>query len=215
MFALCAPAQADDFLETEGRLSDRDFYRLVSCRAAPGKACEERLVRWSERDARALGIGLATVASDYPDDLALQMDRSIDLVISTLNGVDADLRLRRVTKTSQADIAIHLIGAGAGDMIHGTGNSEVDGTEIGAALVHIRWNLVGDIVEGTIAVASDIPLTEAYPVLLEEITQSLGLMTDIRNPYYEGRSVFSEDSNNVTKLSDQDRIAIQRHYPLP
>ena len=41
----------------------------------------------------------------------------------------------------------------------------------------------------------------------------MGLMTDIRNPYYETRSVFSEDSNTVQKLGVQDRMALRRHYP--
>ena len=49
--------------------------------------------------------------------------------------------------------------------------------------------------------------------MLEELTQSMGLMTDIRNPYYETRSVFSEDSNSVVKLGEQDREALRLHYP--
>jgi hypothetical protein len=49
--------------------------------------------------------------------------------------------------------------------------------------------------------------------MIEELSQAMGLMTDIRNPYYETQSVFSEDSNSVQKLGEQDREALRRHYP--
>lgn len=206
---------ADDYLTTQGRLSNEDFYHLVACRAAPGQACSDRIVQWSAANAMRLGVGIASVAEGYPPELAREMSRGIDRVITTLNGADAALRLERATKSSQAGISIHLIGAGQGGIIQGTGNNEMDGVSIGAALVHIRWNLSGDITRGTIALASDIPQDEAFPILLEEITQSLGLMTDIRSPYYRDISVFSEDSNEVDRFSDQDLYAIRRHYPNP
>lgn len=49
--------------------------------------------------------------------------------------------------------------------------------------------------------------------MLEEITQALGFMTDIRNPAYDGVSVFSEDSNAAKTLGPQDIMALRRHYP--
>ncbi|SMY06566.1 DUF2927 domain-containing protein [Flavimaricola marinus] len=214
-FGVAGAALAEDFVVTEGPLSDEAFYRLVACRAAPGKGCSERMVRWPASAAAELGIGLASIDDSYPPDLAQRMDQAIDRVIDTLNGAGAGLRLVRAVRTTQADISVHLVGAVQGGLIQGTGNIEMDGVEIGAALVHIRWNLAGNIIRGTIAVASDVPPDEAYPVLLEEITQSLGLMTDIRNPYYEDISVFSEDSNGVMSLSAQDLFAIRRHYPPP
>jgi hypothetical protein len=38
-------------------------------------------------------------------------------------------------------------------------------------------------------------------------------MTDIRNPAYDGVSVFSEDSNAVLRLGPRDKEALRRHYP--
>jgi hypothetical protein len=48
--------------------------------------------------------------------------------------------------------------------------------------------------------------------MLEELTQAMGLMSDIKNPYYEGKSVFSEDSNDSKELGYQDVVALRRHY---
>ena len=50
-------------------------------------------------------------------------------------------------------------------------------------------------------------------VMLEEITQGLGLMTDKGGPYYQSRSIFSQSSNALTKLGKRDIIALGRHYP--
>ncbi len=40
-------------------------------------------------------------------------------------------------------------------------------------------------------------------------------MTDIRNPYYETRSIFSQDSNSQKQLGAQDKYALLQHYPRP
>ena len=208
-------AAAQDYLVTEGPLSDRDFHRLVACRADPGKSCRERMVRWPAREAMDIGVGLARIPPGYPPPLASRIDRAIDAAIAAINASGAALHLTRVSKSSLADIRIHLTTARQGQPITGTGNPEMDGVEIGAALVHIRWNLAGEITRGTIALARDIPPDEAFPVVLEELTQSLGLMTDIRNPHYEGLSVFSEDSNSATRLGEQDLTALRLHYPPP
>ena len=73
----------------------------------------------------------------------------------------------------------------------------------------------GYITEAVIVLAADLPEDETLPVLLEELTQGMGLLTDIRNPVYNATSVFSEDSNTVRKLGPQDRAALRLHYPLP
>ena len=206
-------AQEADFLTTSGPLSDEDFYRLVSCRAYPGKPCQQDLVRWPSPRASALRVGIRSVAEGYPSMLQDQLDGGLDLAIRALNEAGGNLTLLREREAEMQDISIHLISSRTGEPIRGTGNPEMDGLPIGAALVHIRWNGYRQIEEATIAMASDLPLSMAYPVLLEELTQALGLMTDIRNPHYDRISVFSEDSNIVTKLGEQDRAAIRRHYP--
>lgn len=213
--AMPGQAQEADFVTCEGPLSDADFYRLVACRAPPGKPCQEPYVRWRPEAARALRIGFAPVAPGYPALLREQLLGGLDLAIGSINRVGADVYLLRETDPARQDITIHLVSSREGEAITGTANPEMDGFVIGAALVHIVWNDARQITRGTIALAADIPLGHAYPVLLEEVTQSLGLMTDIRNPHYDTRSVFSEDSNLVRKLGPQDRMAVLRHYPNP
>ena len=89
----------------------------------------------------------------------------------------------------------------------------MDGEILGAALVTVWWDAYNRITDAVIVMAADLPPREVVPVLLEEMTQGLGLLTDVRNPYYNGRSVFSEDSNSARVLSPQDRLVLQMHYP--
>jgi Protein of unknown function (DUF2927) len=49
-------------------------------------------------------------------------------------------------------------------------------------------------------------------IVLEELAQALGPINDIRNPHYEGVSIFSEDSNAQTVLGSQDRMVLKRLY---
>lgn len=213
VLALPAHGQDADFVACHGPLSDEDFYRLVACRAPPGKPCREEFVRWAPEDARALSIGFGPVADGYPAVLRDQMFHGLDLAVRAINRVGANLHLVHEDDPTRQDITIHLVSSREGELIAGTDNPEMDGFPLGAALVHISWDENNHIREATIAMASDIPLSNAYPVLLEEVTQALGLMTDIRNPHYETISVFSEDSNLVRKHGPQDRMAILRHYP--
>lgn len=206
-------AMADDFVVTNGPISDDDFYRLVACRAEPGQPCPYDFIRWAPEQARDLRIGFAPISPDYPPQLADHMQHSLDLAIRAINAIGADLTLVRGDKDDDLDIRLHLAPIRAGDRIFGTGVREVDGVTIGAGLVHLFWDDNLNLTQGVIVLAEDIPFNEAYPILLEEVTQALGLLTDVRDPYYETRSVFSEDSNTVTKHGAQDIMAILRHYP--
>lgn len=201
---------AQEFIRSDGPLQDHEFYRLVSCAAPPGRGCQAPIVRWGKPVVR---VTFAPIPEAYPERLAIEMNRVLDTSIAQINGSVESVTLRRVSKSEPADIVLHLLPIRAGDAIRGTGKREVDGVPIGAALVQIWWDESLSIDEAVIVFAGDIPIDEAGPIMLEELTQSLGLMTDIRNPYYETRSVFSEDSNSVRKLGSQDRMALGRHYP--
>jgi hypothetical protein len=212
-WSAAAAAQQIDYLETEGRLSAEDFYRLVSCRALPGGPCTAEPVRWSPERARDLAIGFAPVPPDYPAELAESMSEAVDHAIAEINDAGAALRLRRAADGETPDITVHLATVHEGDAIEGTGVWGVDGQVIGAALVTVWWNEGQDLTEAVIVLAEDLPAQDIVPVVLEELTQAMGLMTDIRNAAYEGVSVFSEDSNSATRLGPQDREALRRHYP--
>jgi hypothetical protein len=207
------PAQPADYLETEGLLSLEDFYRLVSCRALPGGPCTAEPVRWPPERARDLRVGFASLPRGYPQPTADRMARAVDAAIREINDAGAALRLRRAKPGEDLDIAIHLAPVDEGDLIEGTGVRGVDGQEIGAALVTVWWDEKQSLTDAVIVLAEDLPEADLDPVVLEELTQAMGLMTDIRNPDYEGLSVFSEDSNRVTRLGPQDRDALRRHYP--
>ncbi len=210
---LSTAAEAVDFVVTEGKLSNGDFYRLVACAAPPGQPCVEEIVRWPADQALGLGVALAPVSDAYPAPMAVAMSRALDDAIIAINRVGAGVRLHRVARGADAPIVVHLVPVGTGERIAGTGNRWVDGTTIGAGLVTVWWNEQLELTDALIALVADLPRDEVYPVMLEELTQSLGLLTDIRNPDYVKLSVFSEDSNAVTRLGPQDRIALRLHYP--
>lgn len=209
-----AGAQEVDYLATEGKLTAEDFYRLVACRALPGQACSVEIVRWAPPVARRLAVAVAPVPAAYPADMAQAASRALDRAIAEINGAGAAINLVRVGKGEAAPITIHLSPVYEGQVIQGTGVDGVDGQTIGAALVTVWWDEAFALTSAVIVLACDLPVTDLEPVILEELTQATGLMTDIRNPAYETLSVFSEDSNTVTRLSPLDRDVLRRHYPL-
>jgi hypothetical protein len=170
-------------------------------------------VRWAEADALSLTVSVAPVAPSYPKALGKEMLAALDRAIAEINGAQARLRLLRAEPGEVGRIRLFLTPVGENQPIRGTEISGVDGVEIGAGLTTVWWNDRREITEAVIVMAGDLPVPQVFPVLLEELTQSLGLLTDIRNPWYETRSVFSEDSNSVTRLGPQDVMALRRHYP--
>lgn len=210
---IAGPAAAVEFIVTSGKLSDDDFYNLVACAAVPGGPCAEQIVRWPRAATQDLTVAVAPVPGDYPKQLSKVMVEALDRAIIELNASGANLHLRRISWADGPLIRLFLTPAGDGEEIRGTGSDSVDGQIIGAGLTTIWWNDRRQITRGIIAMASDLPEPEVYPVILEELTQSMGLLTDIRNPFYDLRSVFSEDSNSVTRLGPQDLMALRRHYP--
>jgi hypothetical protein len=207
---LATPLVAQEYIVTEGPLTDGEFYSLVSCAATPGRGCNEPIIRW---DAPVVTVTFAPIPRMYPTDLAREMTRTLDTAITQINAAVAGVNLRRVSKSQPADILLYLQPIRAGDAIRGTGHPEMDGIPIGAAQVQVFWDGDLKLTDAVIVFAADILIDQAGPIMLEELTQAMGLMTDIRNPYYETRSVFSEGSNTVTKLGVQDRAALRFHYP--
>lgn len=208
--ALSTPLAAQEYMVTGGPLSNDDFYHIVACAALPGQGCGQPLVHW---DKPVVTVTFAPIPVTYPTDIAREMGRKLDTAIMQINASAPGLTLRRVPKSSPADVVVYLQPIRTGGAIRGTGFAGMDGTPIGAALVQVYWDENLKLIEAAIAFAADIPLDQVGPIMVEELTQSMGLMTDIRNPYYETRSVFSEDSNSVAKLGVQDRAALRLHYP--
>lgn len=118
-----------------------------------------------------------------------------------------------VPDTSAPDITIHLLDTARAKRITGSTAPRLNGLTMANAITAL------DVTESTITGAAigfsnTITIRQYRSVILEEITQALGLITDIQNPYYRTRSILSQNADNSLKtLGEQDRIALIRHYP--
>ena len=206
-------AVAQEFITTDVPLSDTDFYRLVSCAAPLGGDCEKDLVRWSPADAQDISIGIVQVEIGYPEVAAQLAITALNSAITQLNATDANLHVTLSDKSIKPDIGIHLLTIVEGDAIRNTGLDPLDGEIIEAAKTQLWWRGDLSLIEGAIVFGKDIDPNDLPSIMLEEVTQSMGLLTDIGGPFYQTRSIFSESSNQLTMLGEQDVMALRRHYP--
>lgn len=203
---------AQEFIAVPHILSDEAFYRLVACGAPPGLDCNKPLIYWPEEQRLSLRVGIANTAESFPDYKFDLVDAAIDAAIAEINAAGAHLYLERVYE-GDIDIPVFLIDAPQGGVIRGTGIAELDGSDIAIGRVAIRSRGT-DIIAASIAISQDIRRREIASVVLEEMVQSLGLLTDIASPAYE-HSIFNENGNSATRLRGQDAAALRRHYPRP
>jgi hypothetical protein len=109
------------------------------------------------------------------------------------------------------DVPIYLVDAPQGGEIAGTGCRR-SGRLVDlhrarrAALARRRDH------GAAIAISGDIQRREIASVVLEELVQAMGLVTDVVSPAYSD-SIFSENDNSTTRLRGQDAAALRRHYP--
>ena len=208
---LCLPlsAAASDGVISDGKLSNTDLYNLTACGAAPGGTCEGPFVRWGQP---VVVVALPPADAGMDPALAAQIDTALDQAIATLNGARAGIRLQRGLSRKAPDIMLHRIGLKEGERTRGIPGM-TDGLEIGVGYMQINWDDGLLITDGTIVIAADISPEDVRSVVLEELTQSLGFLYDIENPYYEGVSIFSQDSNETISITGQDRAILRLHYP--
>ncbi len=212
LLALPAPrgGAAQEFIAVPDLISDEAFYRLVACAAPPGGNCGKPFIFWPEDRRLALRVGIAAVADSFPDYKFDLVDAALDAAIAEINAAGAHVFLERVYQ-GEMDIPVHLIETSQGEVIRGTGVAELDGSDIAIGRVAIR-SRGAEIVAASIAISRDIRRREVASVVLEELVQSLGLVTDVASPAYE-RSIFAENGNNMTRLMGQDAAVLRRHYP--
>jgi hypothetical protein len=210
-----ALAQIDDWVVIDGKLSDEDFYRLVACGAPPGGAClDDAFPVWPNPSARALRISLmpaeAGVGSAYSD----QVSAALDQAIAEINGVGSGLNLIRADGARHPHVRVFITTAGNFEPISGTGIAGIDGAIMGGAQVTLWWDGSADkLYDAVIVMAGDLTPGTVLPIMLEELTQAMGFLFDIRSDIYADQSVFSEDSNSVRELGVQDRMVLRRAYP--
>lgn len=208
-----ASAHAQEFVRADGALSDSDFYGLVSCAAPPAGVCQKETVRWSPADAQDLSIGFVQIERGYPQALSKKIAAALADAIEQINITGADLHLTLWDGYRKPDIGLHLLTIVEGDIIKTTGLAPLDGAILAAAKTQLWWRSDHSLIEGAIVFGSDINSADLPSIMLEEVTQSMGLLTDIGGPYYQTRSIFSEISNQMTELGVQDIMALRRHYP--
>lgn len=214
LISLPAPRgfSAQEYLTVPDTISDDAFYRLVACAAVPGGECNKPFIYWPEDRRLALRVGIADTANSFPTYKLDIVDAAIDAAIAEINAAGANLFLVRVYE-GEMDIPLHLVDTPQGGVISGTGVDELDGSDIAIGRVAIR-SRGENIVAATIAISQDIRRREIASVILEELVQSLGLVTDIASPAYQF-SIFAENGNSMTRLRGQDAGALRRHYPRP
>ncbi|WP_141194843.1 DUF2927 domain-containing protein [Maliponia aquimaris] len=208
---LAAPA-AEDFIETIGPLSDEDFYRLVACAAPPGGPCDKKMVHWST--ARPLRVQLTRIDPAFLGGKQKRARAALTRAVRYINRVGAGIALTEVPEGAEADIRIYLVDTDGTAPISGTGIKGVDGTTVTGARV-IVWSRSDSqlIQRAQIVFGTRLHIRHYESAMIEELTQALGLLTDIRNPDYLGKSVFSQDDNLSKDLGPQDVMALRRHYP--
>ncbi len=210
---LALRAHAQEFVTADGKLSDDDFYRLVACAAPPGGKCQKPLVRWRAKDAKDLSLGILYVEEGFPPRLRAQIEEGLDRAIDRLNAAGANLRIRHARPSESPDISLLFLDIPEGATITGTGIEALDGVVIGAATMTISWRDNRTLTDCYISSSNSARISEVYSGMLEELTQCMGLWTDIGGSYYESRSIFSESSNSLVRLGEQDLMALRRHYP--
>lgn len=202
-------AAAQEWVSSRGQLDDETFYRQVACAAPAGGNCSKPLIRWTERSARDLTVSIRGVDAGYPSRHAREISAALDAAIAEINAANSGIRLRRVADGRDAKVGLFLANVRANTMLEGAGRTQV----LGAATVQVWSNRRSELTNAAIIFSNNLPRRDIQSVVLEELVQSLGLMTDLRNPFYNNRSIFAEDSNATRRLSGQDLMALRRHYP--
>ena len=202
------PAQAQDFVDSQGPLDDTAFYRLVACAAPPGGDCAKPFYRW---DKTIITVGIVQRAPAFLGGKLKRAEASVVRAVQRLNTVGMAVTLR--LEEANPDITIRLLDVARGQEIRGSTRALLNGRTMANAITALDVD-GATIICATIGFSNTMTIRQYESVMLEEITQALGLITDIQNPYYRTRSILSQNADNSLKtLGEQDRMALIRHYP--
>lgn len=205
-------AAAEDFIVTEGMLSDDDFYRLVACGAEPGGDCTKPILHWKTE--RPLRVALEYMDPAFLGGRQARARAAIVRAVQYINRAGAAISMQEVPGGTEADIRVYFVDTDGEGPVAGTGIEGVDGAVVTGARVTV-WSRrdTRTIREAQVIFGTRLHISHYESAMIEELTQALGLLTDIRNPAYEGVSIFSQDSNASKDLGPQDLMALRRHYP--
>lgn len=180
----------------------------MACAAPSGEPCAKPFYRWEKQE---ITLGIVTRDRAFLGGKLKRAEAAVVRAVQRLNGVGMGLRLVR---TAQApDIAIHLLDVPRGAPIRAQAAPLLRGRTMANAITALDVK-GSSILRADIGFSNTMTIRQYESVMLEEITQALGLITDIQNPYYQTRSILSQNADNSLKtLGEQDRIALIRHYP--
>jgi hypothetical protein len=207
---LAGGAVASDGVPSSGKLTDKDFYRLATCGAAPGDSCQGPVVRWRKA---VVTVALRPAEPGYPPKLAARVDAALDRAIERINAAGSGLTLRRDDRKREADILVIRP-----DLVEGDPTRNIprmpDGELIGVGFMWLWWDGNKNATEASLLISADISAGDLPSVILEELFQCLGFLYDIENPAYEGVSILAQDSNSTLDIIGQDRAILRMHYPV-
>ncbi|SMX25873.1 hypothetical protein [Boseongicola aestuarii] len=207
-------AEAVEFVKSKGKLSDRDFYRLVACAAVPGGKCQKPFMKWDARDRSRLTIGFTEIDPNFSERKKEHAWKALQNAVGQVNRVGADIELVWISG-GRPDISVKLTAGSIDDA--GRNQRTVADYALfkgAGAVAEVRLARGSSVIaSASITITARIKDKYLKSVMLEEVVQSLGLMTDIHNPYYHKRSIFSEVGSDIIQLRGQDAKALLSHYP--
>ncbi|MEZ5723225.1 MAG: hypothetical protein R3D59_17970 [Paracoccaceae bacterium] len=207
-------APGADVVAASGKLTDEDFYRLVSCAAPPGGACARPALRWkpTARSSRARRIDPVYVGRQRP-----RAEAALTRAIGELNAAGARFRLSRVPNHhDRAEIVVYFLDLAPDTVIDGTGLGWVDGVAIDevATLIAVDPEQTR-ILAAAIVVTTGLETKSFEAAILTALTRAMGLATEIDAPAYDGLSVLAHGSTAATRLGPQDLVALRQLYAAP
>jgi hypothetical protein len=212
-------AFARDHTFSNGHLSDDQFYRAVTCKATIDGPCQEKPAHWPAYISNQLTVGLAQVQKGTTKEQEAVVRAAMQHSIALINASGANLKLRYVSglRAKIGWIKFHIVQPqGPKYLIADVPMKGINGLRAQNARTKIYATTSYKIGRAGITISNTITNpTQLRALVLEELVQSLGLMWDIENPYYNDISIFSQSGpDNLLKIEGQDKAALQRHYPF-
>ena len=200
--------------KSQGRMSDKEFLRSITCKSVPNGSCKEARITWPKRKSGKLTIGLTQIQKGFPEAKVNAIMAGIKNAVVQINNLNSSLHLRIIERDSKKkpDIHIFLVGTKRGEKIRNTHFYNLDGNTPG----HAGWYIhqTGNRIRSSAVIfTASVKVKWAYQITIEEVSQALGARFDVLNPYYENRTIFSESGNILTKFGAQDSYVMETLYP--